>query len=289
MEILERMPMLLVAWVGLVGLMVGSFLNVVIHRLPLMMERGWRRECLQFLGQTEEAAAPVEVFNLAWPGSHCPHCGKSIRLWENIPLLSYVWLKGRCSGCGAGIAWRYPLVEALSAVLSVGVALKFGYSATLLPALLLTWSLLALSFIDLDRQLLPDAIVLPVLWLGLLLSIPGLFTGSASSILGAAAGYLSLWGVYQGFKLLTGKEGMGYGDFKLLAMLGAWLGWQLLPLIILLSSVVGTVVGIAMITLAGHDRRQPIPFGPYLAAAGWLAMMWGDAMTAAYLRWLGLG
>jgi leader peptidase (prepilin peptidase)/N-methyltransferase len=274
------------------GLIVGSFLNVVIHRLPIMLEREWRRDCRQFLGHDAEASDQTESepsWNLIWPGSHCPHCAKPLAAHENIPLLSFLWLRGRCSACQAAISPRYPAVELLSALLSAVVAHRFGPEVQVLPALLLTWGLLALSFIDAEHQLLPDAITLPMLWLGLLLSVFQVFTDSTAAILGAVAGYLSLWLVYQLFKWLTGREGMGYGDFKLLALLGAWLGWEHLPQIILLSSLVGAVAGLALIALTRRDHRQPIPYGPYLASAGWIALIWGDWINATYLGYVAPG
>lgn len=272
--------------IGFLGLLVGSFLNVVIHRLPIMLERDWRRECRAFLGLDSEMAAADEPFNLAVPGSQCPHCGKAIGVMENIPLLSYLHLRGRCSGCQTPISPRYPAVELLTAVLSFAVAARFGPTVPMLAALVLTWTLVALSFIDIDQQLLPDAITLPVLWLGLWLSVFNIFTDSTSSIIGAVTGYLILWTIYQLFKRLTGKDGMGYGDFKLLALLGAWLGWNYLPLIVIVSSVLGALAGILMILLLRRDHRVPMPFGPYLAAAGWLALLWGDWLNALYLGWL---
>lgn len=282
LELIEAYPPFYWVVAGLLGLMVGSFLNVVIHRLPIMMERGWRRECRAFL-ELDASDEPAEAYNLVVPRSGCPHCGKLITAAENIPVVSYVLLRGRCSGCGAGISPRYPAVELLTALLSVAVAWRFGVTWQAAAALGLTWSLVALSFIDLDRQLLPDSITQPLLWIGLFLSLFPIFADSTASILGAVFGYLALWSVYHLFRLLTGKEGMGYGDFKLLALLGAWLGWSKLPAIVLLSSVAGAVIGIAMIAFAKHDRQMPIPFGPYLAIAGWLALMWGDAINAAYL------
>ena len=277
-------PIILPVVGGLLGLVIGSFLNVVVHRLPIMLESQWRRECRQFLEIAEnESDAIIKPFNLAVPGSHCPECRKPLSILENIPLLSYVALGGRCSGCRARISLRYPVIETLSAVLSVMVAWQFGPTVQMLAALLLTWSLLALSMIDMDCQLLPDVITLPMLWLGLIASVLTLFVDSDASILGVVFGYLSLWLVYWLFKLLTGKEGMGYGDFKLLAMLGAWLGWASLPMIILFSSVVGAVSGLGMILFLKRDHRLPIPFGPYLAAAGWLVLMWGDELNACYL------
>lgn len=284
-ELLKSEPAFLRIVVGLVGVMVGSFLNVVIYRLPLMLERGWRAECRAFLALEPEAESD-EAYNLVVPRSRCPACAKLIAAWENIPVLSYLWLRGRCSGCGTRISPRYPAVELLTAVLSVAVAWRFGFSAQTAAALPLTWALVALTFIDIDKHLLPDVITLPMLWAGLCLSLFGVFVNSETSIVGAAFGYLSLWSVYHLFRLATGKEGMGYGDFKLLALLGAWLGWAKLPMVILLSSLVGAVLGIAMIVILGHDRRVPIPFGPYLAIAGWIALLWGDAINAAYLGYL---
>jgi leader peptidase (prepilin peptidase)/N-methyltransferase len=286
-QVLETNPGLFLASVAVLGLMVGSFLNVVIHRLPIMLERAWQRECRAVLGQ-EEPDRPEEAYNLVVPGSRCPQCARPIGPRENIPLLSYLLLRGRCSGCGAAIPLRYPAVEALTAAVSLAVAWKFGVSGQTLAALLLSWSLISLTFIDLRVQLLPDAITLPMIWVGLFASLFNLFTDSASSILGGIFGYLSLWSVYQLFKLLTGKEGMGYGDFKLLALLGAWLGWVKLPAVVLLSSLVGAVIGIGMILVRKHDHRIPIPFGPYLAIAGWIALMWGDDINLAYFRLVGL-
>ena len=292
LEIFTNYPAVFVACVALLGLIVGSFLNVVIHRLPIMLEREWRRDCQQFLGQDTETSVPAETessWNLIWPGSHCPHCAKTLAVHENIPVLSYLWLRGRCSACHAAISPRYPAVELLSALLSAVVAHRFGPEVQALPALVLTWSLLALSFIDAEHQLLPDVITLPILWLGLLLSVFRVFTDSTAAILGAVAGYLSLWLVYQLFKWLTGREGMGHGDFKLLALLGAWLGWAHLPQIILLSSLVGAVAGLTLIALTRRDHRQPIPYGPYLAAAGWIALIWGEWINATYLGYIAPG
>ncbi len=270
----------------ILGLIIGSFLNVVIYRLPEMMMREWRLQCHELQGSTPDEA-DRQPFNLNTPRSRCPGCGHLIRPWENIPLLSYLLLKGRCSNCGRSIPLRYPVVEALTALLSALVVWHFGFSWQTAAALLLTWGLIPLAFIDLDHQLLPDDITLPLLWLGLGLSLFGIFADPRSAILGAMVGYLSLWSVYMLFKLLTGKEGMGYGDFKLLALFGAWLGWQAIPLIVILSSVVGAAVGITLILLQRHERGTPIPFGPYLATAGWIALMWGESITQAYLDWLG--
>jgi leader peptidase (prepilin peptidase)/N-methyltransferase len=275
------------AFILFIGLSVGSFLNVVIYRLPKMMERQWHQECRELRGEPQEQDEEGP-FNLSHPPSRCPQCGHGIKPWENIPVLSWLLLRGRCSSCGTRISSRYPTIETLTGILSLVVAYHFGVSWEAAAALLLTWSLIALSLIDFDVQLLPDSITLPFLWIGLLLSLFGIFTDSHSAIIGALAGYLSLWSVYQLFKRLTGKEGMGYGDFKLLAMLGAWLGWQYLPQIIMLSALVGAVVGVSLILLRGRDRNIPIPFGPYLAAAGWISLMWGDVINQAYLSWSGL-
>ena len=265
---------------ALLGLFVGSFLNVVIHRLPRMMERDWHAQAAELRGEPVE---PAERFNLATPRSRCPHCGHLIGALENIPVLSYLVLRGRCGHCGARISMRYPIVEAFTALLSGYAAWHFGFGVAAAGALLFIWTMVALAFIDVDTQLLPDDLTLPLLWLGLLFNLGGAFTDLPSAVIGAMAGYLSLWSVYWLFKLVTGKEGMGYGDFKLLGAIGAWLGWQLLPLTILLSSLVGAVVGIALIVLARHGRNVPIPFGPYLAAAGIIALFWGEDLTSRYL------
>ena len=286
LELLIQTPALLYATVGLFALAVGSFLNVVIHRLPLMMEQAWRRECAELTGEEVPAA---ERLSLALPGSRCPHCGHALRARENIPLLSYLFLRGRCSACAQPIGARYPLVEAGTALLSLLVVWHFGVTWEAGAALILTWGLIVLAGIDIDTQFLPDSITLPLLWLGLLLSLAGGFASPRDAILGAALGYLFLWTIYQGFKLITGREGMGYGDFKLFALFGAWLGWQALPMILILSSVVGAVIGLALLARRGQDRHTPLPFGPYLAAAGWLALLWGDSLNGAYLQWSGLG
>jgi leader peptidase (prepilin peptidase)/N-methyltransferase len=286
LDLLIGSPFLYCALVGLVGLLVGSFLNVVIYRLPVMMQRNWRKECLDYLGLPAETMLPP--FNLVLPLSRCPNCETPIKPYQNIPVISYVALQGKCANCRHPISIRYPIIEALTALLSVLVAWHFGYGLQTLFALLLTWSLVALSFIDIDHQLLPDSITLPLLWLGLLLNVFDLFTDSHASVIGAVAGYLALWSVYHLFKLVTGKEGMGYGDFKLLALFGAWLGWQVLPLIILLSSLVGTVIGVGVIMATQRDHRIPIPFGPYLAVAGWIALLWGADINQLYLNSVGL-
>lgn len=275
----------------LLGLIVGSFLNVVIYRLPIMLKRGWRSECLAFLAeedkpQSQNGEKDTSVFNLNTPRSRCPKCGHAISAWENIPVISYLILGGRCAECKTAISLRYPALELFSAILALACAWHFGVNLNAAFAILLSWALLALAFIDLDEQYLPDSITLPMLWLGLLLNTRNLFTDLESAVIGAAAGYLILWSVYMLFKKLTGKEGMGFGDFKLLAMLGAWLGWQMLPAIILLSSIVGAVTGILLIVTNRHQRGVPIPFGPYLAGAGWIALLWGNDLNHAYLQWI---
>jgi leader peptidase (prepilin peptidase)/N-methyltransferase len=282
-HLLQAEPGILVILCALLGLFIGSFLNVVIYRLPVMMQRSWRQQCQELLEQDIESH---ERFNLAVPASRCPQCGHRIRALENIPVISFLLQKGRCKHCQNKISARYPAIELLTALISGVVAWQLAFGWPLLFALLLSWSLIALTFIDFDHQLLPDDITLPLLWLGLLLSIFNLFTDMQSSIIGAVAGYLTLWSVYQLFKLTTGKEGMGYGDFKLLAVFGAWFGWQALPVVILLSSLVGAVVGISLILFRGRDRQLPIPFGPYLAAAGWIAMLWGDLIIGSYWRYM---
>lgn len=279
------MPWLYFSLVFLFSLMIGSFLNVVIHRLPIMLEREWQAEYRSYFTPDEEATAP-ECYNLMVPRSACPHCGHAITALENIPLLSWLWLKGRCRDCQAPISARYPLVELLTALLSVAVAMVITPGWGTLAALLLTWVLVALTFIDLDKMWLPDQLTLPLLWGGLLFNLAGGFVPLADAVIGAMAGYLVLWSLYWAFKLLTGKEGMGYGDFKLLAALGAWLGWQALPIILLLSSLVGAVIGISLIALQKHHQGKPIPFGPYLAIAGWIALLWGDTITRWYLSTL---
>jgi leader peptidase (prepilin peptidase) / N-methyltransferase len=280
-------PTVLISLTFMVGLIVGSFLNVVIYRLPVMMKTSWRRECHEYLELPFNDAQPV--FNLMFPRSQCPYCQAIIRANQNIPVISYILLKGRCANCKTPISLRYPIIELLTGICSALVAWRFGYSSALLFGLILTWSLIALSFIDIDQQLLPDSITLPVLWIGLLLSLYNIYTSAHDSIIGAIAGYLSLWSVYYVFKLTTGKEGMGFGDFKLLAMLGAWLGWQYLPLIILLSSVVGAIIGICQIAFAKRDAVKPMPFGQYLALAGWIALLFGNKLNAYYLHGSGLG
>ncbi len=284
----QEFPLLFVIVAGILGLLIGSFLNVVIYRLPVMMEREWRAQCDALTEETKENRPPVEPFNLAVPQSTCPACGHKIRAWENIPIISYLLLRAKCSQCGVHISSRYPIIEGVTALLSIIVAWHFGFTWQAGAALLLTWLLICLTMIDFDHYLLPDNLTLPFLWVGLLLALLGVFTNPFDAIIGAILGYMVLWSVYWAFKLLTGKEGMGYGDFKLLALLGAWMGWQALPIIILLSSLVGAVVGILLIVFKNHDKSKPIPFGPYLAAAGWICLLWGNNITDIYMRWMGL-
>jgi len=287
--IIANTPLFLTG-VFIFGLLIGSFLNVVILRLPARLEYDWRCQCKELLeieSTDDEASKPPP--DLMWSRSECPKCGHVIKAHENIPLLSYLFLKGRCSSCKTHISIRYPVIEAITAVLFLLVAMHFGPNLQTLAAMGLTALLIALTFIDIDHQLLPDDLTFLLLWAGLFLSLFNVFTDPVSSIIGALAGYLSLWLVYHGFRLLTGKEGMGYGDFKLLAALGAWIGWQMLPLIILLSSLVGAVIGLIMIGMKRHKSSQPMPFGPYIALAGWIALMWGDQIIDAYLRSSGLG
>lgn len=273
-------PAAFAAVAGLFGLMVGSFLNVVIHRLPKMMEQDWQCQCAELRG---EAPPAVEPLTLAIPRSRCPHCGHQITALENIPIFSWLMLRGKCSGCAAPISVRYPVVEAVTGMLTAFAAWHFGFGWNAAGAILFVWAMVALTGIDFDTQLLPDSITLPLVWLGLLFNLSGTYTSLSSAVIGAVAGYLSLWSVYWGFKLTTGKDGMGFGDFKLLAAIGAWLGWQMLPLTILLSSFVGAIVGIGLIVLAKRGRNVPIPFGPYLAAAGLIALFWGKPLTQIYL------
>lgn len=280
-ELLQTSPALFITVSSIVGLLVGSFLNVVIYRLPIMLEHDWHGQCAELRGETTKAHAK---FNLVVPHSACPHCKHAIRAWENIPVLSYLWLRGKCSGCRAAISPRYPLIEAISGLLCGYAALHFGFTWAALGGMWLIWALLALTAIDFDTQLLPDDITLPLLWAGLLFNMENTYTSLNDAVLGAIFGYLVLWLVYWAFKLITGKEGMGYGDFKLLAALGAWLGWQMLPLIILLSSLVGALVGISLMMVLKHGRNIPIPFGPYLAGGGLIALFWGQTITQGYLQ-----
>ena len=293
-------PTLFIIVVTILGLLVGSFLNVVIYRLPVMMERDWAMYSVEFLRESkdkkelahlqtaidhlppEEKDEDKEMFNLILPPSHCPDCQHKIRPWENIPILSYLFLRGKCSNCGTGIHWRYPTIELVCGIFSYVIVAHYGLTMMTLFGLIFTWSLICLTMIDFDHKLLPDQITLPLLGLGLLINIPGTLVPLTDAVIGAAAGYLSLWSVYWIFKLLRNKEGMGYGDFKLLGALGAWMGWQALPMIIIISSAVGAIVGISLILLKGRDKNIPIPFGPYLAAAGWISLLWGDTLMAQY-------
>ncbi len=292
-------PALFAGSVFLLGLVVGSFLNVVIYRLPIMLEREWQSQAAEVLitsTATTNIPSSTERFTLSTPRSACPACKSPIKAWQNIPVVSWLILRGRCASCKTKISVRYPVVELATGVLSAWVAYHFGFGAPAACALIITWTLIALTGIDIDHQLLPDNMTLPLMWAGLVAAVAiGPVAGAAlpvspkEAIIGAAAGYLSLWLVFHVFKLVTGKEGMGYGDFKLFAALGAWLGWKVLPLIIILSAATGAVLGILMIAFRGRDRAAPMPFGPYLAAAGWLAMMYGEVLVSGYLRVSGLG
>lgn len=281
MQLLESQPFLMLT-AGFLGLIVGSFLNVVIHRLPKMMQADWEAQCAELRNETLPTNPP---YNLMVPRSACPQCQHPISVTENIPVLSWLMLGGKCSACKARISPRYLLIELITALLSVAVVWKFGATWQTLGGLIFVWALVTLTFIDFDTSLLPDSITVPLIWLGLLFNIAANFTSLTQAVVGAVAGYLILWSIYWLFKLATGKDGMGYGDFKLLAAIGAWLGWELLPVTILLSSVVGTIVGIGMIVLIKHDRRVPIPFGPYLAGGGLVALFFGGQLTQAYLGW----
>jgi leader peptidase (prepilin peptidase)/N-methyltransferase len=292
-SLLQQTPSLFAAAMFVLGLLIGSFLNVVIYRLPLILERQWQAQCAELDGK--EVAEPTDPFTLASPRSHCPSCKAPVSAMQNIPVISWLVLKGRCAACGTRIPARYPAVELATGLLSAAVAWHFGFGFEAACALLLTWFLIPLTGIDLDHQLLPDVLTLPLVWLGLLASLfhdpasgAALPVSPRDAILGAAAGYLFLWGVFHAFKLLTGKEGMGYGDFKLFAALGAWMGWQMLPLILLLSAAVGAIVGIALVVFRRQGREVPIPFGPYLAGAGWIAALWGPQIVGGYLSVAGL-
>lgn len=280
LSILQDSPVLFISLIALLGLMVGSFLNVVIYRLPEMLKRSWLQQCAELQGHQTSKTSPA--FNLTSPRSACVYCGHKLNIWENIPVISYLLLRGRCSQCNARISFRYPAVEALTALMSGIVAWYYGYSLITIAALIFVWALITLTAIDLNTQLLPDDITLPLLWLGLLVNINNGFTDIQSAVIGAAVGYLSLWSIYWCFKLITGKEGMGFGDFKLLAAIGAWLGWSMLPLVILFSSLVGAIVGIGMIVAAKLNKNIPIPFGPYLASGALIALFWGEKLNHAY-------
>ena len=290
LDLFSQSTPVFIAVVFAFALVIGSFLNVVIHRLPIMMEREWREQCEELSKSPPEYELPGDRFDLIVPRSRCPSCGQLIKAWQNIPVISYLLLGGKCANCKESISARYPLVEIATAVLAGLCAWRFGFGWEALMAIVLTLALVAISMIDADTQLIPDSIVLPLLWVGLVMSLfhpmansQTLFISPKAAIVGAVAGYLSLWTVYQLFKLVTGKEGMGYGDFKLLAALGAWLGWQQLPQIILMSAVVGAAVGISLMVFRKHERSVPIPFGPYLAAAGWITMLWGEQIKNTYL------
>lgn len=284
-DFLASSPLAFVLSALILGLLVGSFLNVLIYRLPIMMERDWQAQSREMLKLPAEPES--ETFNLILPHSRCPHCAHQIRPWENLPVLSYLFLGGKCSSCKAPISKRYPLVELTCGLLSGYIAWHFGFGWPAAAMLVLSWGLLAMSLIDADHQLLPDDLVLPLSWMGLIVNSFGLFTNLGDALWGAVAGYLVLWSVYWLFKLITGKEGMGHGDFKLLAMLGAWGGWQILPLTILLSSLVGAILGLIMLRLRNVETSTPIPFGPYLAIAGWIALLWGGQITDFYLQFAG--
>ncbi len=279
---LSNSPIALLSFSLALGLIVGSFLNVVIYRLPIMMQREWTQQCHDFLELEGENKKPTDTFNLSQPASHCPKCKNKISAIENIPVFSYLIQGGKCKHCSTKISLRYPAVEIVNGILSLLITNQFGFTWLSLALLILTWSLIVLTMIDFDHQLLPDDITLPILWLGLIVNYFGLLTSLESAVLGAIAGYLILWSVYWLFKLLTGKDGMGEGDFKLLAALGAWLGWQALPQIILLSALVGAIVGSSLIIIKGRDKNIPIPFGPYLAGAGLIALLWGDQINQIY-------
>ncbi|ATG57097.1 MULTISPECIES: prepilin peptidase [Pseudoalteromonas] len=291
-EVMQSQLWFYLTTVGLVSLCVGSFLNVVIYRLPLMMQREWQSECRLLLEDelNTNQAKPKntsEHFNLVKPNSTCPKCKTAIKPWQNIPIISWLILKGKCASCSNPISIRYPAIEAITALLSLVVAYTFGATEQALLYIVITWALVALTFIDIDHMLLPDQLTLPLVWLALIAAVAGITITPSDAIMGAAFGYLSLWSVFWLFKLLTGKEGMGYGDFKLLALFGALLGWQSLLTIILLSSVVGAIIGIALLTIQGKDKATPIPFGPYLAIAGWITLLWGNQLQSAYFNLIG--
>ncbi len=291
-EIIQTRPLVLTVLTFVLGLLVGSFLNVVVYRLPIMLQREWKAQCCDYLElentepDSNPASAKFTQFNLQTPDSHCPGCNRKIRPWENLPVISYLMLGGKCAGCKTRISLRYPSVEFITGLLSALVAHTYGPHWLTLAVLIFTWCLIAMTLIDYDHQLLPDNITIPLLWLGLVVNALDLGMGVSAidAVLGAAIGYLSLWSFYWVFKLATGKEGMGYGDFKLLAALGAWLGWQSLLPVIILSSLVGAVFGILMIVMTGRDRSQPMPFGPFLAGAGFIMLIWGPAISAAYIN-----
>ncbi len=283
LALLQADPALFTFSCGIVGLLVGSFLNVVIYRLPKIMEREWHEQCASLQG-----VSPPEhtSFSLSKPRSACPSCGHKISATENIPIISYLWLRGKCKSCGTHISLRYPVIEAITGLLSAAAASYFGFGISAIAAIIFIWAMIALTFIDFDTQLLPDSITLPLLWLGLFVNLQSTFVPLQSAVIGAIAGYLSLWTVYWLFKLVTGKEGMGFGDFKLLAAIGAWLGWTMLPLVILLSSAVGAIAGIILMIFTKQGRSIPIPFGPYLAGGALIALFWGQTILQNYLATL---
>jgi len=285
LALFQQSPFAFYIFVVILSLVIGSFLNVVVYRLPKMMHNGWYAECREFLTDELKGIPSKEVapLTLSTPDSTCPKCGHKIRFYENIPVFSWLFLKGKCSQCKNSIAIRYPLVEAATALLSLVIALQFGVSLETLLLLVLTWGLVCLTLIDFDHMLLPDQIVMPLLWLGLLVNVNDTFVPLSDAVIGAAVGYMSLFSVFWLFKLLTGKEGMGHGDFKLFALFGAWIGWQLLPILILMASVVGAIVGISLMLFKNHQREQAIPFGPYLAVAGWITILWGQGIWSWYL------
>ncbi|MGJ8679613.1 prepilin peptidase [Paraglaciecola sp.] len=295
-QLMADSPTFFISFIFILSLLVGSFLNVVIYRLPVMMENAWKAEIDEYASFQNPASKNSQeqslettkkpVFNLVKPDSTCPKCQHKIRSWENIPVISWLLLQGKCSQCKNPISIRYPLVELATGLLSALVAWHFGYGLAGFAAVLATWLLIAMTFIDLDTMLLPDQLTLALLWIGLLISIEAPFVSTQDAIIGAAVGYLCLWSLYWAFKLLTGKEGMGYGDFKLLAAIGAWVGWQHLPVVVLLSSFVGAIVGVTLLSVQGKDKTTPIPFGPYLAAAGWLTLLYGDSIVDLYWQWL---
>ena len=287
-QALEQSPTFLYLSIGILGLLVGSFLNVVVYRLPIMLQKNWRQECLIFLEQEDTKLSTSEIFNLSQPRSRCPYCQHPIGALENIPVLSYIFLKGQCKSCHKPISIRYPSVELITAILSIVIAIQFGVSLQTCVALLFTWALICLTLIDFDTQLLPDSITLPLLWFALGISLFEIFVAPQSALIGALAGYLSLWSVFWLFKLVTGKEGMGYGDFKLLAAIGALLGWKMLPLVIMLSALVGATIGLTLIIIKGRDKNVPMPFGPYLSIAAFIALIWGEKINLTYIQFVGL-
>jgi len=284
----DQSPISFYLTVAIFSLVIGSFLNVVIYRFPKMLMQGWDLECREFLAEelVNVPAKQQQILTLSTPVSTCPHCQHKIRFYENIPVISWLFLKGKCSQCNNAISMRYPIIEACTAILSVVIAYHFGVSYLTLFALILTWGLICLTMIDIDHMLLPDQITYPLLWLGLLINMQNLIVPLDDAVIGAVAGYMSLFSVMWLFKLLTGKEGMGHGDFKLLAVFGAWMGWQLLPLLILMASAVGAIIGLSMIAFKNHKREQAIPFGPYLAIAGWVCLLWGEGIWQSYLNFI---